>query len=74
MPPPFWWDLDMSKVATITEAGILENVVAPATADLNPEAARGLLSLKFDSDTTKTIRKLLRENNRGTISGEHRIL
>jgi hypothetical protein len=63
----------MSKIMSITEAGILEKVVAPREGDLSPEAARGLLSLKFDRDTTQTIRKLLRQNNRGTITAEDRM-
>lgn len=57
----------------ITEAEILEKVVAPAEGNLSPGAARELLALKFDGETTQTIRKLLRQNNRGTISVEDRL-
>jgi hypothetical protein len=62
----------MSKA--ITEAGILERVVAPLEKALSPEAATGLLSLKFDDESTRTIRKLLRQNGRGTITSEDRLL
>jgi hypothetical protein len=64
----------MSKAATITEAAILEKVIGPTTADLTPEAARALLSLKFDRQTTQLIRGLLRNNNKGAISAAERMV
>lgn len=64
----------MSKTMTITEAEILESVVAPMSVALSPEAASGLLSLKFGREATRTIRKLLRENNRGSIAAEDRLV
>ena len=57
----------------ISEADILTRVVASARPDLNPEAARSFLALKFDSATTKRIRQLLQKNNRGTISEAERL-
>ena len=63
----------MSRNVSITEAGILEKVVAPAVGNLTPEAARALLSLRFDRATTQTIRTLLRQNNRGTITAADRL-
>jgi hypothetical protein len=41
--------------------------------DLTPAMARSVLKLRFDSETTKLIRQLLRKNNRGKISAEERI-
>jgi hypothetical protein len=64
----------MKKNGTITEADILEQVIGLGTADLDPEVARGLLKMKFSSAATRTIRKLLRQNNRGTITAEDRIV
>jgi hypothetical protein len=63
----------MSKTETMTEADILEKVIAPKTGKLSPEAARALLAFGFDRETTGTIRKLLRANNRGTISALERM-
>jgi hypothetical protein len=63
----------MSKTLTLTEADILEKVIATKEGKFTPEAARALLTLHFDRDTTGTIRKLLRANNRGTISAEDRL-
>jgi hypothetical protein len=58
---------------TITEADILTEVVAPAKADLTPEAARLLLRFKFNAAATKRVRQLLQKNNRGAISAEERL-
>jgi hypothetical protein len=63
----------MIKRATITENDILAEVVAPRKADLTAAAARGLLALKFDRQTTQKIRNLLRQNNAGTISAADRL-
>ena len=64
----------MEKTPTITEAAILAKLVGLGPADLTPEMARGLLRLRFDRDSMRTIRKLLRENNRGTITAEDRLI
>ena len=58
----------------ITEAAILGKLVAPGVGDLPPEAARAFLAMKFERKTTQTIRWLLRENNRGTITADDRLL
>jgi hypothetical protein len=58
----------MASTTAITEADILNKVVAPKKADLSPEAARSLLELRFDPTTTKRIRRLLEKKNRGAIS------
>lgn len=63
----------MSKNPTISEAAILEKVVAPKAAGFSRELARQLLAFKFDRDTTKEIRRLLQANNRGTISASDRL-
>jgi hypothetical protein len=62
----------MAKQKVISEADILEKVISLTGRDLTPEAARGLLALRFDGATTRTIRKLLRQNNRGSITADDR--
>jgi hypothetical protein len=57
----------MPTAIFLSEADILEEVIAPMMGDLTPESARSLLRLKFSAATTKRIRKLLRLNNRGDI-------
>jgi hypothetical protein len=63
----------MATNSTITEAEILEEVVAPQEARLSPEAAQAFLALKFGRATSHRIRQLLSKNNRGTITAEERI-
>ena len=63
----------MTSNTTITEAAILERLIAPQGGGLRPEAARSLLELRFDRETTKEIRQLLQKNNRGTITAEERL-
>ena len=64
----------MASRPTISEADILTKVVDPKKADLTPEAAKSFLGLRFDSATTRRIRRLLQRNNRGTISAADRIV
>ena len=64
----------MATTTMTTEADILEQLVAPAEADLPADLARALLRFKFDAPTTRKIRRLLRQNNSGTITGEDRVL
>jgi hypothetical protein len=63
----------MSKNLTLSEAAILEKVVAPRAGKWSPEVARELLAFKFDRNTTSMIRRLLHQNNRGTISALDRL-
>jgi hypothetical protein len=58
---------------TVSEADILEKLLNPQAARLSADAARFFLKLKFDGETTKQIRRLLRRNNRGTISTPERV-
>ncbi len=64
----------MARQTTISEADILAKLVDPKRADLSPDAARSLLSLRFDAATIKRIRQLLQRNNRGTISAADRLI
>jgi hypothetical protein len=64
----------MSTTSAITEADILEEIIAPSAADLPAESARSLLRLKFSGAATRKIRTLLRQNNRGDITAEDRLL
>lgn len=57
----------------MTEAEILSEIIAPGRRDLNPEAAKSILNLRFSASSTNRIRSLLRANNRGAISPEQRI-
>jgi hypothetical protein len=64
----------MATSFTVTEAEILERVVAPTAAGISPETARELLKFRFDRHTSADIRRLLQKNNRGTITAEERVL
>jgi hypothetical protein len=63
----------MPNTPTITEADILEGLVAPDLSNLSAEAARSLLSFKFTKQATQCIRQLLRKNNLGTITATERV-
>ncbi len=58
----------MEGNATITEADILSEVVAPNQPDLNPDFARAVLAVGFNDRATGRIRELLQKNNAGTIT------
>jgi hypothetical protein len=64
----------MATTTTITEADILEKIVAPHQGNMDPQAAWAILQLRFDGTTTKQIRNLLRKNNRGAISAPERLM
>ena len=64
----------MANTPNITEADIMEEVIAPRKSGLNPEAARSFLEMTFKRDATKQIRQLLLKNNRGTITAGERAL
>ena len=64
----------MATNTSLTGTDILEKVVASRVAELSPTTARELLKFRFDSKTTAEIRRLLRKNNRGTISADERLL
>ena len=53
----------------ITEADILDEIIASKTATLSPAEARSFLKLRFKRTATDRIRQLLRKNNAGTIQG-----
>ncbi len=56
----------------ITEADILNEVVAPDQPGLSKEAARSILSLGFTESAQKRISKLLEANNSGNLGSEER--
>jgi hypothetical protein len=58
----------MSESSTITEADILQDVVSPDAAGLDPPAARSILDLKFNDKATLRMRTLLDRNNKGQLS------
>jgi hypothetical protein len=63
----------MAGATTISEADIFAQIIQPGRPDLGPDAARSILDLHFDKVATRTIRQLLRKNNRGTITAEERL-
>jgi hypothetical protein len=64
----------MATASTLSEADILEQVLAARNGGLSPETARDLLKLSFDRPTTTRIRTLLNKNNRGTIQADERAM
>lgn len=64
----------MAAATITTEADILDQLVSPRKADFTPESARAILQLKFDAKATRTIRRLLQQNNNGKISADERLL
>ena len=56
----------------LTEADILDEVIAPRTGDFCPEAAKAILQLRFPEATSESIRALLEANNREEISPQDR--
>ena len=64
----------MSKLKSLSEADILDRMIGAGDADMSAEAARALLQLKLDAESTRAIDRLLRANAAGTISTEDRLL
>lgn len=62
------------KSPMMTEAEILNEVVAPDEADLSPEAARSLLALRFSPRAKRQRRRLLDRNNKGTMTPDEQDL
>lgn len=58
----------MEPLPTLSEADILDEVVAPDRPDLPAEFAQAVLSVRFNETATSRIRDLLQRNNAGTIS------
>ena len=63
----------MSKLKSLSEADILDRMIGAGDADMSAEAARALLQLKLDAESTRTVDLLLRANAAGTISTEDRL-
>jgi hypothetical protein len=63
----------VSKSPAITEADILEDLVAQDQPGLCADVARSILELKFSKKATGQIRQLLRKNNLGTITAQERV-
>ncbi len=62
----------MSSESTVSEADILNDIIAPDNPDLSLEAARSLLKLRFSDRARDRIRGLLNTNNRGEITAVER--
>ena len=56
----------------VTEADILNDVIASEEPGLPPEAARALLDLRFKDSARSRIGELLQANNRGELSASYR--
>ena len=63
----------ISDLTDLTEADILTDLIVPDEPSFTAEAARALLQLRFDTQTTRRIRALLQKNNRGTITVAERL-
>jgi polyphosphate kinase len=64
----------MAAATSSTESDMFHQLVFPFDEDLDPQAARALLRIRFDRQATKQINQLLRKNQRGTISTEERLV
>jgi hypothetical protein len=64
----------MASTTPTTESGVFDGLVFPFDQDLDPQAARSLLRIRFDRQAIKQINQLLRKNQRGTISAEERMV
>lgn len=60
-------------ISTI-DSEILHNLIFPFDEDLDVSAARSLLRIRFNRETTKNINRLLSKNRRGHISADERIV
>jgi hypothetical protein len=64
----------MASEAVSAEAEVLEGLIFPFDERSGVEAARALLRIRFSRDALQLVNRLLRKNQRGTISAEERIL
>jgi len=62
----------MSNVATRIESSILSRVIDPDDANLSPEAARGLLSLRFKERDIQRMQELAEKARQGELASEER--
>jgi len=62
----------MTQTPTISEADILDKIVASGQPGLRPEVARSILDMHFSSDADERIKSLLKKNNSGTITDAER--
>jgi hypothetical protein len=58
----------MENHATLTEADILSEVVAPDQPTLTEDFARAVLAVRFNDAATNRIRDFLQKKNAGTIT------
>jgi hypothetical protein len=65
----------MSETATLdTESEILEQVIAPDTGGISPEAARALLQFRFNAAAVARMNELAAKNQKGAIAPSERAL
>ncbi|MGH7200240.1 MAG: hypothetical protein ACREJB_06520 [Planctomycetaceae bacterium] len=62
----------MTSSSTITEADILDQIIAPDQPGPSPEFARAILELRFSDAATRKIRELLDRNHQGAITETER--
>lgn len=67
------YNVFMKRAQLLTEAQILEELIADNRSTFGVEAARSLLSLRFSRATTARISSLLRANNKGKLSAAQRL-
>jgi hypothetical protein len=65
----------MSETATLhTESEILEQVIAPDTGGISPEAAEALLRFRFNTAAVASLNELTDKNRQGALAPSERAL
>ena len=53
---------------TVTEADVLDQLITAEQPGFSPEAAQGLLNLRFSPDATRRMNELAERNRQGTLT------
>jgi hypothetical protein len=69
-----WYDSVMSTSTQSVEASILSRLICPERPSLSPEAAQGILSLRFDDAETRRMNQLAEKAREGTLSPDEQAL
>jgi hypothetical protein len=64
----------MSTITSYSEIEILTHIVAPDQADLPPESAKSILSLRFDDDAVAKLNELAEKNRLQQLTDEDRVI
>ena len=69
-----WYDSVMSTSTQSVEASILSRLICPDRASLTPDAARGILSLRFDAAEVDRMNQLAEKAREGTLAPDEQAL